>query len=127
MGASGGPYKTISIAGREFRCTGECKIDFKGGGFSTERRSNGDKSSRTILTPELWMATGCVIEIDEDNEDWEFLMDVKNSGEDVDIVLTSCDDISHQGDGGFEGDVTKVKADAAAKFDLSGPGELDRL
>ena len=127
MSAIGGPLETISIAGREFRCTADADVSRKFGGFENEYQSNGDGSARMIKTPVTWQLGGVAVEIDNDNNDQEYLESVKDSQDDVDIVATYTDGNSYTGRGNIEGELTYSNNSAAASFDLKGPGKLKKL
>ena len=127
MSAIGGPLKTLSLNKREFRGTGDSNVDLKLGGYDGEYKANGDKSARKTMTPALWTVDGAAVEIDMDNEDLEFIYDVKNGRDDVPVVVTLVDDTSYSGLGGIEGEVTHSSADATAAFALKGGGDLKKL
>ena len=127
MTAIAGPAKTISVAGREFRIIGDADIGRQLGGFTKERLSNGDGSSRPRMTPIPWALTGISVEVDNDNEDQEFLENVKDSPDDVPIVITYADDNPYSGLGSIDGELTYSNNDAAASFDLKGSGKLKKL
>ena len=127
MSATGGPPETISIAGREFRCTGDSSPSVQLGGFNNEYQSNGDGSTRTIKTRIPWSISGLEVEVDTENEDFEFLNDVKDGADDVDVVLTYSNGTSYAGTGGIEGDLVNDQSKAAAGFEMKGPGKLKKI
>lgn len=127
MSAVGGPLETVSIAGREFRCTADSDINRKFGGFENEYQPNGDGSARMIKTRINWLLGGVGVEIDNDNNDQEYLEAVKDSQDDVDIVATYTDGNSYTGRGNISGELSYSNNSAAASFDLSGPGKLKKL
>lgn len=127
MAAIAGPAKTISISGREFRVVGDADIGRQLGGFTKERLPNGDGSSRQRMTPIPWALTGISVEVDNDNEDQEFLEAVKDSPDDVPIVITYSDDSSYSGLGSIDGELSYSNNNAAASFDLKGSGKLKKL
>lgn len=127
MPATGGPPKTISIAGREFRCTGDADVSRKLGGYENDTQSNGDGSTRKIKTPIAWMLGGVAVEIDNSNGDQEFLDDVKDSQDDVDVVITYMDDTSWAGVGNIDGELAYSNNSASASFDMKGPKKLKKL
>lgn len=127
MAAIGGPPESVSISGREFRCTADADVSRMLGGFTNEHQSNGDGSTRMIKTPVPWSLGGVSVEIDSDNSDQEFLEDVKDSQVDVDIVISYTDGSAYAGRGNIDGEMTYSNNSAAATFDLKGPGRLKKL
>lgn len=127
MGAVGGPPETVSIAGREFRCTADADVSRMFGGFTNEHQSNGDGSTRMIKTPVPWTLGGVSVEIDNDNNDQEYLEDVKDSQDEVDVVISYTDGSSYTGRGNIDGELSYSNNSAAATFDLKGPGKLKKL
>lgn len=127
MAALAGPVKTVSIAGREFRCVGDADWTVQLGGYTNERLVNGDGSTRPRKTPVVWKASGGAVEVDPDNEDLEFLESVKNGVSDVPIVITMADDNSYSGVGNLEGELSYSPNNASASFELTGEGRLKKL
>lgn len=127
MSATGGPPESVSIAGREFRCTGDNDVSRSLGGFVNEHQPNGDGSTRIIKTRVPWSLGGVNVEIDNDNSDQEFLEDVKDSQVDVDIAISYTDGTSYAGRGNIDGEMSYSNNSASATFDLKGPGRLKKL
>jgi hypothetical protein len=127
MPATGGPLETVSIAGREFRCTGDADVSRQLGGFTNERQMNGDGSSRMIKTPIPWSLGGVSIEIDDDNGDQEFIEAVKDGQDDVDITATYPSGAIYSGVGNIDGEAPYSNSSASASFDLKGGGRLKKL
>jgi hypothetical protein len=127
MAAVGGTPESVSIAGREFACTADNDINRKLGGFENEKQSNGDGTTRTIKTRVPWSLGGVTVEIDNDNDDQEFLEQVQRSSDDVDITVSYVDGSTYAGQGTIVGELVYTNQNAAASFDMSGPGELKKL
>lgn len=127
MGAVGGPPETLSLNGREFRCTGDADVSRELGGHTATYESNGDGSTRKIMVPVPWSLGGVSIEIDSDNSDQEYINDVKNSQDDVDVLISYTDGSSYTARGGIDGEAPYSNSSASATFDLKGPGKLKKL
>ena len=123
---TGGPPESISISGREFACTGDSDVSRSLGGYTNEHRPNGNKTTRTIKTPIPWTLGGVTVDIDDDNSDQEYLEAVKDSPDDVDIVI-NYPSSSYAGVGNIEGELAYSNNDSSATFDLKGPGKLKKL
>jgi hypothetical protein len=127
MGATGGPPESVSVAGREFACTGDADVSRMLGGYTNEHQSNGNKTTRTIKIPVPWTLGGVSVVIDDDNGDQEFLEAVKDGQDDVDIVISYTSGASYAAVGNIDGDLSYSNNSAAASFDLKGPGKLKKL
>jgi len=127
MSAIGGPAKTISIAGRDFACTADCNINMTLGGYSNEHQPNGTKSARIIKKRVCAKLEGVSVEIDLAREDMEFLNDVNNGAEDVDVVVEYVDGTFYAGALGVEGELAYAAESASASFDMAGGGELKQM
>lgn len=127
MSATGGPLKTVSINGRPFKFAGDATPSVKLGGHEIAYESNGDGTARKLFTPVTWSVTGCVVEIDSDNQDFEYLKDAQVSVDDIDISIEYASGLARAGTGGIVGELTEDNSKATASFDLGGPGELKRL
>ncbi|MCK9556231.1 hypothetical protein M0R36_10535 [bacterium] len=127
MSAIGGPAETISIAGREFRCTADNTVNMKLGGYENTHEANGDGSTRILKTRTLAKLSGVAVEVDNQNQDFEFLTDVANGAEDVDVVITYTDGTSYAGVLGIDGELANDVSKATATFDMAGGGKLKQL
>ena len=127
MSATGGPLKTVSINGRPFKFAGDATPAVKLGGKEVVYEPNGDETARKLFTPVPWSVTGCVVEIDSDNQDFEYLKDAQVSVDDIDISIEYAGGLARAGAGGITGELTEDNSKATASFDISGPGELKRL
>ena len=85
MSAGGGPFVKLTIAGRPFKYTADATPSVKRGGFENAYEPNGDGTARQLKTRVTWAITGNKVEIDNSNDDFEFLNDTKDSATDYDI------------------------------------------
>lgn len=127
MTAIGGTLKTLSIDKREFRGTGDANVAIQLGGFNNETLPNGDASARMKKTVMPWSASSASIEVDLDNNDLEFLEDVKNSQRYVDIVIELVGGSVFAGIGNIEGELSYASETTSATLELKGPGRLKLL
>lgn len=127
MSASGGPPVSISFNGREFKFAADATPTLKLGGFEKAYESNGDGSARVLMTRVTWMCSGCVVEADQDNDDFEALNDVQQSTTDVDVSVELSNGDIYVGVGSIVGELALDNSKATASFDSGGPGTLKKL
>ena len=120
MAAIGGSVESISINGQEFPVAGDAEINRKLGGFENEVQANGDGSARIIKNRITGMLSGCVVSIDDDRGDHEFLQDVANSKNFVVVAITFAGGAVYQGLMQISGELQVSSQSSTATFDLSG-------
>ena len=126
MSASGGPPVSISFGGREFKFAADATPTLKLGGVEASYESNGDGTARKIFNKVIWMCSGCVVEADQDNSDFEALNDVQQSVSDEDVSIELANGDIYIGVGGIIGELTLDNSKATASFDAGGPGTLKK-
>ena len=123
---NGAPPLSISIDGREFQCLNESAGNPEQGGFDSEYQPNGDPSTgRWIVTPTGWSIPDQAIQLDTEQNDWEYLNDKKNALADMDIVITYQDAI-YGGTGRISGKLPWDPMAASGSISLMGSGQLQR-
>lgn len=122
--SNGGSAESISIAGRNFAVDAEADLTMDLGGFSNEKKPNGNKSSRTIKMRKLWSIEGLAIAIDFDQGDLEFLQEIADKSEDVAIAVTLVANVTYSGTGTITGDIKVSTQNATATISVGGHGEL---
>lgn len=127
MSAGGGPFVKLTIAGRPFKYTADATPSVKRGGFENAYEPNGDGTARQLKTRVTWAITGNKVEIDNSNDDFEFLNDTKDSATDYDIQVEYADGTVRIGTGNIVGELPEDNTSASATFDVGGPGELKKL
>lgn len=127
MSANGGPAETVTVSGREFKCTGDCDVGMVKGGWENEIQSNADGSARILKKRVPWKLTGVAVEFDQVREDHEFLEQAQGSGVDLDISVTYVSGYTYAGTGQIVGELSESAASASATLEFSGPGKLKRL
>ena len=95
------------------------------GGYTNEVQSNGNGSARMVKTRVPWKLDGVQLEIDNINNDLEFLQEVSDSQDWVPIVITHVDGSSYQGRGTVEGDVIASSQNATGTMVFCGPDKLE--
>lgn len=93
----GGSAKECSIRGRIFAVTADAEVTIKLGGFVNEVQANGNGTSRLIKTAEPGGIEGLVVGINHDQGDPEFLQEIADSHEFVEVTVTLSDDTTYQG------------------------------
>jgi hypothetical protein len=124
MAAVAGPIESISIRGRNFPVASDADATKKLGGFENELQANGDGTSRIIKTRVPWAISGLKVEIDESRADHEFLQEIADSKDYVDITMTLCSGFTYQGLGTVVGEVQASTGSATADISLGGPQTL---
>lgn len=120
--AVGGSIETVSIKGRGFPVAADVQANRKLGGFENEIRSNGDGTARIIKLRVPWNLEGIVLECDDNRQDQEFLQDIADRNEFVDITWTLASGITYQATGQVHGEVVKDEQAATVAVSLGGPG-----
>lgn len=124
MPAIGGSIQVVSIRGRLFPVASDAAAQRKLGGFENELRANGDATVRIIKTRVPWDVTGIVVEIDDSRGDQEFLQEIEDLNDFVDIAMTLASDVTYQGVGTIHGEVAYDTQAATATIAMGGPGNL---
>lgn len=126
MTAIGGSLESISLNGREFKCTADTDPGIQLGGEEITMESNGLGGVRELKRKIPWAINGAKVELDMDNEDLEYLTDFQiNKGGDV--VITFAGGISYTAIGNISGTLESNPADASTTLSLMGGGLLKRL
>jgi len=84
----GGPIESITIQGRTFAVAQDSDPDRVLGGKQNSIEANGDGSVRVIQEQVPSKIDGIAIVIDDDRGDQEFIQDLKDQGELVDVSVT---------------------------------------
>lgn len=124
MLAKGGSVEKVSIRRRIFAVAADADVNLDLGGKSNEVQSNGNGSARVIQTRKPWMLDGLALQIDDQQNDLEFLQEVANDGVPVPVTITLASGVTYQGEGTITGDIKKSTQNTTAPISLSGGGEL---
>jgi len=127
MAAVGGPFKSIHIAGRNFVVAHDAGMGRDLGGDTNSVEMNGDGlSGRLIKEKRAWKYDGIQIQIDDDQNDQQFLQDVADANDFSDITGTRVDDTVYGGKGTITGEIKLDEQKALAEITLEGPGRLQK-
>ena len=121
---SGGSLQTVSIRARLFAVAADADATYGLGGWNNENQANGDGSTRLIKTRVPWEVSGLSLVIDPARADLEFLQEIANGGDYVDMAVTFASGVTYQGRGQITGEVKASTMNATAPITLGGPGEL---
>lgn len=122
--AVGGSIESVSIRGRLFPVASDADVNMKLGGDENEVQANGDGTARIIKTATPWSLSGLNVEIDHDRADIEFLQEVSDGNDYVDVTITYASGATYQGVGILTGEVQASSQSATAPVALMGQGKL---
>lgn len=122
----GGSAKECSIRGRIFACMADVDVKIKLGGSSNEVQPNGNGTSRLIKTAEAGAIEGLKVGINHDQGDPEFLQEVADSNEFVDVTVTLADDTVYQGSCQLTDMPGFSSKDAVAELTLAADGKITK-
>jgi len=118
---AGGPCSNITINGRIFPLDGENNVSIQLSGFKNEVKPNGDgKSSRQVKTPVPGLLENVPVIIDPARQDLEFLRDVANSSNFVDVDITKVDGTVYSGNMQIIDDIKESAKESTCELKLSG-------
>jgi hypothetical protein len=122
--AVGGSIESVSIRGRNFPVASDADVTRKLGGFENEVQANGDGSARNIKTRVPWALSGLQIEVDENRADQQFLQEIADNNEFVDMSITYASGSTYQGTGTITDELAFSSQSATASVSLMGRGNL---
>lgn len=126
MAVVGGPLETISIAGRSFEPAGDVDVNIFLGGKRNTVEPGGNGGSRLIKNVMACGAEGCVVHLDDDNADLEYLQAQADLNDFFEVVLTKASGIAYGGLAQIE-ELDSSSANATATFNLKGTGKWQQL
>lgn len=126
MSIQGGSWESVSLNGREFKCTGDTDPTLILGGHEIEIQMNGMGGYRELKSPIPWAVNGVMVELDVDNGDIEFIVDFQASGG-GDICITLFGGTSYTKQGTITGTVEANPKTASITLNLAGGGMLKKL
>lgn len=122
--AVGGSIAAVSLRGRLFPVAADADGDRKLGGFENEVQANGDGSARIVKTRVPWSHGGIVVEVNEDRADHQFLKEIADSKDYVEMTIEYASGAVYMGMGMITGEVKFSSQKSTAEINLMGPGEL---
>jgi len=124
MTAVGGSIEAVTIDGRLFPVAADADSGRKYGGFENEIQMNGNGTFRTVKTRVAWMLDGLTLSFDDNQADLEFLQDVADATEPVDISITYASNVTVESKGQIVGELKASSQNATVPVTLSGGGRL---
>jgi hypothetical protein len=122
----GGSIESITLDGRTFSVAADAEAQRKIGGFENEVQANGDGTARLIKTRVPLSLDGLTVDIDDAQDDAEFLQSLQNGNSFFPIAITYASGEVYQGTAQVVGETQTSSQNATAAVSLMGPGELTR-
>ena len=118
--AGGGSIVSVTINGRYFPVDKDADASLNLGGYTNEKKSNGDGTSRNVKTYRLASIKGLVLSMDNDRGDNEFIQDAANQLNDFDADATLVDGTVYSGFMQIEGEPEYKTMDSTCEIELKG-------
>lgn len=123
----GGSVEEVTIAGRSFAATADADTTRKLGGFEKEMQSNGNATTRSVMTRVPWNFGGLVLDVNDARDDHEFLQSIADRPDNVDISITYASGVTFQGTGSIIGEIVYNSQNSTATIEVGGPGKASPL
>ena len=127
MAAIGGSIHSITIDGREFAVAADADSNRKIGGYENEIQANGDFTGRLIKTAVTFMLDGIEIEIDDARGDHQFLQELQDKLDFINISIEYASGAVWAGTGQIVQETQVSSQKTTASISLSGNGKLQQL
>ena len=122
----GGSIESVTLDGRNFSVAADAEAQRKIGGFENEVQSNGDGTARQIKTRVSLSIDGLTVDIDDAQDDAQFLQELQNRNTFFPISITYASGETYQGEAQIVGETQTSSQNATAAVSLMGPGVLTR-
>lgn len=122
----GGSIESFTIAGRTFSVAADAEVQRKIGGFENEVQANGDGTARLIKTRVPLSLDGLTLDIDDAQDDAQFLQDIQDANNFEPIAITYASGEVYQGTAQIVGETQVSSQNATATVSIMGPGVLTR-
>lgn len=126
MTVKGGPPKSVSFRGREFKVAVDSDPTVVMGGSEVTQEMNGMGTHRELYTPITWSISSVKLEFDVEGGDHEYLVDFQANGG-GEIIITYAFDVSYIGIGNITGSIEANPASASVTLSAGGGGKLKKL
>lgn len=127
MAIIGGPLESASIAGRNFGVPADADVTIFLGGDSNTVESNGDGATGRILKEiKPFKISGLTLSIDDANDDHQFLQDIIDGSEFVDVSVTMPNGDVYSGQGILTDDMERSVKTSTIEVTITGPGKLTK-
>lgn len=124
--SAGGSVESITLDGRNFSVAADAEVQRKIGGFENEVQANGDGTARQIKTRVPLSLDGLTLDIDDAQDDAQFLQDLQNRNDFFPISIEYASGEVYQGTAQIVGETQTSSQNATASVSLMGPGVLTR-
>ena len=117
-----GPAESITIAGRRFACNADDDVTIQLPGFTNETKMHGDGGAHLSKSRKPGSISSLNVYIETERDDLEYLQDIADRLDFVDISLTLCDGTVYSGSMQLTGDSTaEGTKEGWAPLELEGP------
>jgi hypothetical protein len=120
---SGGSIQGVTIKGRYFPVDKDCDASLVLGGYTNEKKANGDGSSRNVKVRRLGGTKGLILSVDNERGDQEFLKECADALTDFDTDITLVDGVVYSGACQIEGEFEYKTMDSTCEIELKGTME----
>jgi hypothetical protein len=128
MAVIGGPVENVSIAGRTFGVPQDSEVMIVLGGDQNTVEPNGDGATARIIKEKVpFKISSLSVVIDDDRDDHQFIQDVVDGTDFVDIALSmpKSGDVFY-GQGIIIDEIPRSVKKATMELTISGQGRLDK-
>lgn len=122
----GGSIEALTLDGRTYSVAADAEAQRKIGGFENEVQANGDGTARLIKTRVPLSLDGMTLDIDDAQDDAQFLQDLQDGNSFFPISITYASGKVYQGTAQIVGETQTSSQNATASVSLMGPGVLTR-
>lgn len=104
MAVNGGSIKSVQLNGRGFGVAGDSDASLTIQNYTNELQPNGNKTSRVIQTAKVAGIDSVQISIDDSFDDYQYIKELNDSTEDIDITVELASGAIYAGSGKITGD-----------------------
>jgi len=127
MAVVGGPAREITIKGRSFGVPHDAEVTIVLGGDNNTVEPNGDGvTARIVKEKSAWKISGATLVIDDSKNDHQFLQDVVDGFEFVDIAVAMSNGDIYYGQGTIVEESERSVKSATMDVTASGPGRMTK-
>ena len=127
MAIIGGPVESATIKGRTFPVPHDADVTMLLGGDKNTVEPNGDGvTARITKEVSTFKISGLTLVIDDDRDDHQFLQDIMDGSEFVDVSVTMPNADVYYGQGIITEEPERSTKSATMDVTISGPGRLTK-
>jgi len=116
----GGDIRSCKINNREFEVPTGTSKTLRTSGFNNEAKASGNGKMSIMQTRILGGFSDLVVMVDDDRQDLEFLQEIADSGNPVQVSVTYASGATYAGSLSLVGEIGKNTADGTATISMSG-------